>query len=121
MTTTPPPFKSLIPILPTSLPLHIPVPHCYSLHLSLPFCRSEGGSLHRDIMTLPSQIQNQCLISSLLLSGLNYCRQALSRQHQANITSNISFSTLWEQRARSHRDSTCCCLSRPNASCTHTL
>lgn len=40
-------------------------------------------------MTLPSQIQKQCLISSLSFSGLNYCRQALSRQHQANITSNI--------------------------------
>lgn len=120
-TITPAPFKSLIPSLPTPLPLHIPVPHCFSLHLSLPFCRSEGGSLHRDIMTLPSQIQKQCLISSPLLSGLNYCRRALSRQHQANITSNISFSKLWEQRARSHRDSTCRCLSLPDASCTQTL
>lgn len=83
------PFKGLIPILPTPLSLHFPAPYSFSLHLSLPFCWSEGGSLHRDIMTLPSQIQKQCLISYLLLSGLNYCRQAPSRQHQANITSNI--------------------------------
>lgn len=57
------------------------------LRLSLLFCRSERGSLHTDIMTLTSQTQKQCLISSL--SGLNYCRQAVSRQLWANITSNM--------------------------------
>lgn len=82
----PPPLKNLIPILPTCLPLHFPIPQSRP---SLPVCRSEGGSLRRDIMILPSSIQKQCLISSLLLSGLNYCRQALSRQHQANIIANI--------------------------------
>lgn len=64
-------------------------PRSSPLRLSLLFCRSERGSLHTDIMTLTSQIQKQCLISSL--SGLNYCRQAVSRQLWANITSNMLF------------------------------
>lgn len=78
------PLKGLVPIPPTSLPLHFPAPHSFPPCLSLQFCRSEGSSLHRDI-TLTSQIQQECLISSVSFSGLNYCRQALSRQHQANI------------------------------------
>lgn len=60
--------------------------------LSLQFCRSERSSLHRDIMTLTSQIQQEGLISFLSLSALNYCRHALSRQHQANIHSTLSYS-----------------------------
>lgn len=106
-----PPLKVLVPILPTSLPLHFPVHHSFPPCLSLQLCRSEGNSLHRDIMALTSPIQSECLISSVSLSGLNYCRQALSRQHQANIPSNTFLFKLWEQRACSHRDSTWYCLS----------
>ena len=59
--------------------------------------------------------KKECSVS---LSGFNYCRQALSRLHQANITTNTFLFKLREQRACSHRDSTCRRLSPQPFLCT---
>lgn len=88
------------------------------LPASLQFYRSEGSSLHGDIMTLTSQIQQDCLISSVSLSGLNYSRQALSRQHQANIHPTLSYSNCGS-REHIPTEIQHAAVSLPSSSCTN--
>ena len=56
-----PPLKGLLTIRPTSCLLHFPLSHSFLPCLPSQFCRSEGSSLHRDIIVLTSQIQQECL------------------------------------------------------------
>lgn len=94
-------------ILPTSLPLRLPPsPHSPSLVSSLPlftFLQTRVGAHYEGISWLERlRYKKECLTSSVSLSGFNYCRQALSRLHQASITSNAFLFELWERGARSH-------------------
>lgn len=89
-------------------PIHPRSPALSVFCIFLQFSRSEGTSLHRDIMTLIEH-----LISCVSLSGLNYCRQALSQTASSQHTCNTFLFKLWNPSTYSHQDSTHCRLLSP--------
>lgn len=102
-----PPLRGLLTIRTTFCLLYFAVTHSFLPCLALQFCRSEGSSLHRDIIAPTSQIQQECLHILLPILWFELLQTGLIQTSSSQHTSNTFLFKLREHRAHSHQDSSC--------------